>query len=323
LVNPDKVEIVIIAYNSYELTLNCIASIYDTAKELNFDITVVDNASTDDTIKEVGNKYPQVRIVKNERNLGYAAAINKGVRSSNSDYFIITNNDVIFLPEAIEKLISHLKKNKRNGIVGPQQQFQDGQWEYSYGDLPGISLGLKNIFFISSLNRYLQERKWEKSKIKTLPKKVAYVDGAVMAIRREAFEDTGGFDADYFFYTEEADFCHRLKKKGWAVMFLPDASVIHIRGGSSSIMGLDEEKVSSFINSKYIFCRKHKNKPVTYIYSFLEIFHNYLMIFIWNFIYLLTAKKAKQKADAKRKYYRVIAKHWAIEFRKYRYRIDN
>ena len=299
------------------MTLDCIESIINTTNGLDVGITVVDNASKDDTVVEVINKFPSVKIISNETNLGYAGAVNAGAKDSNSEFIIVSNNDVIYHEGAIEKLITYLKENSDTAVAGPQQMYPDGSWEYCYGRLPGIILGLKNLFLITSIQQNWQRLRWKKKNAGMKPRNTQYVDGAVMAIRKEVFDSLNGFDEDYFFYTEEADFCKRVKDNGLKVKFVPEAIVTHFRGGSSARMGYDEIKVEVFIKSKFIYCDKHFSPLRTRIYASLEIVHNYSMILMWKLINLFFTKGKKQYIQSKIKVYKVLAKTWKNVIEKY------
>ncbi len=317
MTNKRDIELIVISYNSCQMTLDCIESVINTTEGLDVGITVVDNASTDDTIVEVIKRFPKVKIVSNESNLGYAAAVNAGAKANNSEYLIISNNDVIYLGGSIEKLVNYLRENPGTAVTGPQQMYLDGCWEYSHGRLPGIVLGLKNLFLITSIQQNWQRLKWKKKNAGMKPKNTQYIDGAVMAIRKDVFDSLNGFDEDYFFYTEEADFCKRVRDKGLKVKFIPDAVVTHIRGGSSARMGYDERKVQAFIKSKFIYCDKHFSSVRTRIYASLEIVHNYSMILMWKLINLFFTKGKKPYIQSKINVYKVIAKTWKNVFAKY------
>jgi hypothetical protein len=292
------------------MTLGCIESIHNTTEGLDIGITVVDNASTDDTITEISKKYSSVKIISKKENLGYAGAVNAGAKNSDAEFLIVSNNDVIYHENSIEKLITYLINNSDTAVAGPQQMYPDGSWEYCYGRLPGIILGLKNLFLITSIQQSGQRMKWKKKNSGMKPKQVGYIDGAVMATKKAVFDKLNGFNEDYFFYTEEADFCKRVSDSGYKIKFIPDSVVTHIRGGSSARMGFDENKVREFIKSKFIYCGKHFSTVRTWIYATLEIVHNYSMILFWKLINLFSGKGKKQFIKSKIFVYRVLAKTW-------------
>lgn len=288
--------------------MRCIESVIDVSGEQEPGIIVVDNASEDDTAEFIRSRFPNVNLIVNRENLGYAAAVNIGVRASQADCVIVSNSDVEFFPGSISTLAGYFYKNEDIGCAGPQQVYPDGSWQYSYGDIPGFRVGFKELFFVGALKRGIRKLFWKKLPIDRYPKEVDYIDGAVMAIRREAFDDMQGFDEDYFFYTEEADFCYRLKKKGWYVLFQPKALVMHVRGGSTSTMDISEKNVRMFIDSKILFCRKHCSPFHKRFYILLEYIHTYLKKSAWKVIYAMNRKNPK--ALKKFKSFALLNKIW-------------
>lgn len=142
---------------------------------------------------------------------------------------------------------------------------------------PSVKMALLDFFFVSYISNFLKKINWKLNIVKKDLKEVEYVDGAIMAINRKAFEEINGFDEDYFFYTEEADFCFRLKKNGWKILFNPLSEVIHERGGSTSKMGLDTKNIQLFLNSKILFCQKHLKPIETKLFIILERFHHLIL----------------------------------------------
>lgn len=280
----------IISYNCAELTLQCIQSALEACNLIEEDILVVDNASSDGSVDIIRKGYPYVEIITNERNLGYAAAVNVAFQNSGNGNLIISNSDVIFHPGSIPLLLGLLDQYPDVGVAGPQQVYPDGSWEYSYGDVPGIKVAIKDILLISSFQRFLRKTLWKKCVIDKRTKIVPYIDGAVMAVNRRAFKDIAGFDEDYFFYTEEADFCFRLKQSNWRVVFNPNVRITHIRGGSASKFGLDEKNSKLFVESKILFVKKHSSRSKLKLFIILEYLHSMIMLMLWSVIKILCPK---------------------------------
>lgn len=310
----EKIQIVIITYNCAQLTLNSIKSIYDTCKGIGFEVFVVDNASIDNTLERIQKEYPAVKIIKNEQNYGYSKAANIGVKHTNEEIIIVADSDIEYLPNAIEIMYYYLKNNTNTGIVGAQQQYPNGKWQYCYGEVPSEKLGWKNLLMISTFNNVLRRLFWNIYRIDRNPKEVGYVDGGVKAIRRKAFDEVNGFDEDYFLYTEEADFCLKLHRKNWKVIFNPKANVIHFRGGSTSKMGINENSARLFIEGKVKLCKKHFSIAEAKKYIKLELVNSKMMLAFWaiynNSIGLLLGKSYKQNA------FSVYIKFWKEELNK-------
>jgi GT2 family glycosyltransferase len=300
----DVLDIIIISYNCREYTTRCIDSIYENKGELDVRVFVVDNASTDDTVEFLRLAYPDVRIYSNNTNDGYAKAVNAGAKISESDVFIVTNADVLFHKETLKQLERTYKsENAKNliGAAGVQQVFPNGSWEFSYGDFPGIKCGFKKLLLIYSIVNQAKRVLWKNGIPLKKSRIVPYLDGAMLAINRKAFNSVNGFDEDYFFYSEEADFCYKLKKKGWQVLFVPEATIMHVRGASSNNNLPNEKYAGLLIDSKILFCRKHLSGFTTKSYIFLEALHS-------GILYLLVKIPIKLGIDKER------FKHKDMEF---------
>lgn len=279
-----NIDFVLISYNTAELTYDCIKSIYDTTDYIDFEIILVDNNSTDNTIDLIKKSFPKVNIIQNKSNFGYAKAVNIGVSHSNSDLFIVSNTDVLFLKNTLSELLNHLNENV--GLFAPQQIYPNGKWQRSHGDYPGIIFGLKDLFFITSINRiikpYLYKFGITKNKIKNVP----YCDGAVLLISRKAYDEVNGFDEDYFFFTEEIDFCYKINERNWKVQLNTFSEVIHYRGFSRK-KNVNLNSIKLLYTTKILFAEKHLSNIETFFYVIFELgyYYNLKIIFlIINFL---------------------------------------
>jgi len=264
--------------------LECIRSLFDTDKDCFNDIIIVDNASSDGSVEAIRNQFPELKKIVNDKNLGYAKAVNIGVKESKSEFVIISNSDVVFKRNSVRNLITCLNNNQKVGAVGPQQLYPDGSYQYSYGDLPGVKLGIKKLLLINHLQDYFNRRNWINRNVKV--KQVPYIDGAVMGINRQAFDEINGFDEDYFFYTEEADFCYKLKMNGWQIVCFPESVVTHFRGMTDKSNGLNEDRLKLMISSKIKFCKKHLSFQKAKFYIISEIVYSLNMTALWYLIHL-------------------------------------
>jgi len=264
------VSIIIISYNTSRLTINCIRSIQKTYP--NGEIVVVDNRSPDDTVRQIQQDFPSIRVVVTPENKSYSNAVNIGMNATTSEYSIVCNADVEFFEDSIERLVGYLQTHPRVGVCSPQQQYPDGSWQYSFGTLPSISESIKDMLLLYGVIDTLKRVFYPRYKSWDCPRKVGYCDGAVLAIRREAFVGVGGFDEEFSFYAEEADFCYRLRKAGWGVYFQPRATVMHIRGASSGAeMNMSEKAIQKLIASKLQYVRKHSTSTNVNIFRSFEI----------------------------------------------------
>ncbi|GFN23664.1 hypothetical protein TAMC210_19810 [Thermanaeromonas sp. C210] len=202
--------------------------------------------------------------------------------------------------------------------MGPQQVFPDGKWQRSYGDIPGPLSSIKNILGITSSKHLLKALTWPWFRWDRKPREVGYIDGAVMAIRREAFEAVGGFDEDFFFYGEDVDFCMRLRKAGWKVVFLPEAKVIHVRGGSSTKVCPDDRFLKLQVQSNMLFLRKHYPEWKIHLTLILQLIYCKLRKFTSYLLSFLPSKKAHEFFKVRERVFETLSILWAEQLRQFK-----
>ena len=245
--------IIIVNWNTRGPLLNCLASIFQHAGGLTFEAIVVDNGSRDGSVEAVKERYPRVRIIPNFSNLGFARANNQAITSSSGRYCLLLNSDAELTAGALEGMVAFMEKNPRAGIAVAKLLNKDGSMQNSFDNIPTLSTELLN----KSLLRTIFPGKYpsKKSPIQT-PLEVESVIGASMLIRREALDEVGLLDEDYFLFLEETDLCFRLHKAGWKVFYLPQVQVYHLQGESKAI---DPGRAwIEYYRSLYIFFRKNR-----------------------------------------------------------------
>lgn len=258
---------IIVNWNTRELLLDCIRSIYTTVTGISYHISVVDNGSGDDSIKAVHEQFPQVFVIENLENRGFAAAVNQALEKNitNSTYSVLLNTDTLLQNDAIPVLYSFMERHKDTGIVGAQLQKADGARQHSYDNHPTLATELFN----KSLLRWLFPEKYPSKKLQAIhPVEVESVIGACMMVRNTAIEDVGKLDEEYFFFLEETDWCYRMQKAGWKVYHVPDARVVHL-GGQSKKRAPWQSQVE-YCRSLYTFFRKNRS---TFSYIMLRTFY--------------------------------------------------
>lgn len=202
--------------------------------EKRYEIIVVDNASSDGSVKFVKDNYPEVTVISNDRNIGFAAANNKAIKRSNSKYMILMNSDCRVFKRSLDNLVEFMEKNPKAGIAGPKMINTDGTIQLSCRRFPSAfdaaaHTVLTNIF---PHNPFSRKYKLADTK-KDSPFEVDWVSGSCMIVRRKALDESGFLDENYFMYVEDLDICHRMWKKNWKVFYCPHAEVMHHIGGSS------------------------------------------------------------------------------------------
>ncbi|MBN1788209.1 MAG: glycosyltransferase family 2 protein [Sedimentisphaerales bacterium] len=230
------VSIIIVSWNARKYLIDCLNSLVETSCKYTSEIIVVDNASTDGSAEAVASRFPQVILIENEDNFGFARANNIGIRQSHGRYVCLINSDVVVLPGCVERLIEYMDKNPSVGMTGPQILNPDRTLQVSCRCFPSIwnnlcqALGLNYIF---PKSRFFSEpfmTYWAHDTIR----KVDAVGGAFWIVSRQALDEVGLLDEDFFIYAEDVDWCKRFNDKDYDVMFFPEAQAIHF-GGKSSI----------------------------------------------------------------------------------------
>jgi len=231
------VSIIIINYKSAKLVLDCIDSIYQQTRQYQFEIILVDNDSNDNCKDLVLAKYAAVRWLQTGYNAGFARANNAGIKVADGEHILLLNADTIILDNAIDKSISLLKKYPGAAGCGVQLLNPDGTTQISGAHfIKGGLNALLPLPYLGSLVRYLGYK--FKSTVPSVQDvqqdtEVDWVVGAFMMVKAETLKKSGLMDEDFFMYSEEIEWCARLRKEGKLVLFAAP-KVIHLKGGTSS-----------------------------------------------------------------------------------------
>lgn len=248
------VSIVILNWNTRDLLLQCLEAVFATKEAVDCEIVVVDNASSDDSVSTVQARFPQVRILQNKENAGFARGNNIGVANCTGKYALILNTDAFLQPGALAELVRVAESDPQMGVVGAYLLNPDGTFQASHTLFPTL---WREFLILSGLGRFLFGRHYPSAGPSDAlgPQKVDYVEGACLLTSVEAYRTIGGFDEAYFMYSEEVDLCFRMHQKGWNVWYAPGARVVHLGGASSQ--GRKPEREGDLYRSRVRFFRKH------------------------------------------------------------------
>lgn len=254
------VSVIIVNYNTEQLLNQCIQSILDNTKGICYEIIVVDNASTDNSVSAVKRLYPDVKVIQNEVNSGFGAANNLGIRKSSGEYIFLLNSDTYLLHNSIKVFFDFMTNpiNSNVGVCGGELLNEDGKKAISYGNFPTI----KEVFFSLGFS-YVFKRFFDRHiasavvNYTEVSKEVDFISGADMFIRRSTLDVTGLFDTEFFLYCEEAELSFRIKENGYKSVILPSSKIIHLEGGSQTINS--EQNFAKFkivMKSRILFFKK-------------------------------------------------------------------
>jgi N-acetylglucosaminyl-diphospho-decaprenol L-rhamnosyltransferase len=232
--NVIDLAVIIVSYNTRELTLQAIASARKATAGLDARLVVADNGA-DGTAEAVRAADRDVAVLVNADNPGYGAAVNRAAAAQRSAYVCAMNADVVLEPESLVTLRRFLEANPRCGLAGPALAYPDGAPQASAKRFPTLGLALGEVLGIHAVaprNRWVR-RFYYADRDLTRDARVDTVSGAVMLVRAAAFDEVGGFDEGFRMYFEETDLCRRLHDRGHAVAFCPAARAIHQHGAST------------------------------------------------------------------------------------------
>jgi GT2 family glycosyltransferase len=195
---------------------------------------VVDNASKDGTVGFVKKNHPEVILISNDRNIGFAAANNKAIERSDSKYIILMNSDCRVFKKSLDNLTVFMEKNPKIGISGPKIINTDGTIQLSCRRFPSAFDAAAHTILTNVFPQNPFSRKYKLADIeKDRAFEVDWVSGSCMIVRRKALKDTGLLDENYFMYVEDLDICYRMWQRDWKVCYCPYAEIMHHIGGSS------------------------------------------------------------------------------------------
>ncbi len=227
-----RISIVVPTRDTCALTLQCLRAVL-AANLDDAEIIVVDDGSRDGTAEQIRREIPDVRVLVSPTSLGFTASANRGLAEASGDLLLLLNSDTEVAPDAPAKLAAALASDPRLGVCGPQLVFDDGSPQWSSGTEPDLVWYFALASGIATLAQSTGLRRTAKPGAAGLLA-VAWLRGAALMIRREAWREVGPFDARYRFYCQDLDFCLSLARAGWGVALVPAATVVHHQGATIS-----------------------------------------------------------------------------------------
>lgn len=242
------ISIILVSYNTKDLTRDCLKSVYEKTQDLDYEIYVVDNASSDGSQQMIKEEFPDVKLIESHENLGFGRANNIAIKQSNAKYCFLLNTDTVLVNNAVKILFDFMEKpeNYDIGACGGQLYNADMTLQDSIGEFDTLeklrskALGLdfnRTIFRYKHIFKTKVKHEIEKQEDKTYlfsyDYEPDYIIGADLMLRKSAIEQCGAFDERFFMFGEEAELCFRLKKNGFKIKFVPESQIIHFGGASA------------------------------------------------------------------------------------------
>lgn len=279
----------IVTRRSRDELLACLTSFFEQTKEMDTQVVVVDNDSQDGTVDAIRLKFPAVKLILNNENLGFSRAVNQGLKLLDARYYLLLNPDTVILEDSMQTIIQFMDETPDAGICIPKILNRDGSLQYQCRrgearpwEVFSYFLGLARLFpndqrFTGYLLNHLDNDKINEVKA---------VSGSCMLIRRDVVDQIGYLDERYFAYQEDTDYCIQARQAGWKVFYVPTAQVVHYggRGGSgvNPYFG-----VYQWHRSYYLYYRKNLAKdypfwfhPLYYLVMLVKMMFNLMVVLL-------------------------------------------
>jgi GT2 family glycosyltransferase len=283
--------IVIVSWNTKEFVRQCLGSLRQSCKRIRTEIVVVDNASADGTPEMVEQEFPEVKLIRNLVNAGFAKGNNVGLRMATGRYIALINSDVTVPPACLQAMCEYMDQNDSVGMLGPTMLTPSGKVGASCMRRPTLGIWLVHALGLSSLIRCasLHMENFRPAR----PQEVDVLNGWFWLVRKQALDSVGLLDEQYFMYGEDIDWCHRFWKNGWRIVYLPGAAAVHFGGGSSARAPARFYVEMQRANMQY--WKRYHNTISQAAYTAIVAFHQALRVTGYGVLYAINPS---QRAEA-------------------------
>jgi hypothetical protein len=229
-----NLSVIIVSFNTRDLLRNCIKSVYETVRNVDFEIIVVDNGSNDGSPGMIEAEFKYAKLIRNSENMGFAKANNQAMRIANGRYILLLNSDTILKDRAIETLVMFMEEHPEGAAVGPKVLNVNGTLQSKGGSFPSILWSLMILFRVTkylseeTLLRLFPRYYWKEN----IPKSVDAVNGCCFLIRKDVVNKIGSFSEDFIMYGEEDEWCYRAKQNNYEIFYVSDANIVHLNESS-------------------------------------------------------------------------------------------
>lgn len=294
--------IIIVNWNTREYLDRCLQSVLGELGGLGNEIFVVDNASDDGSVEMIQTQYPQVRLIANEGNPGFARANNMAIRESKGRYILLLNPDTEMKAGALAALLEFMERTPGAGAAGARLLNADGTLQTSAYPEPTIGRELWRLFHLDTIRPYANYpmHAWDLKQ----PRQVDVLMGACVLLPRKALDTAGLFDEQFFMYSEEVDLCLRLRRAGWQLYWVPQAEVIHY--GGQSTQQAAEEMFLCLYRGKIMYFRKHHPEAAVRVYKGILLLASLSRLALTPLAYLESPAKREQHLKLSKNYRRLI-----------------
>lgn len=294
--------IVIVSWNTKDITRACLESVYGQTRGIAYEVIVVDNASEDGSVEMIRAQFPQVTLIANDANVGFAAANNIGFRHCRARFILLLNSDTIVLDEALQNTVAYAERHPEAGVVSCRILNSDGSIQPNCSMYPSL---LNALLFVLGLYRVFPQSRFFGRADMTWwdyggERDVEVIKGCFMLVRADALSMVGDMDERFFMYSEEVDWCYRFARAGWKLRYFPGADTIHLGGASAARLGGKRALIKDRSSIRYM--RKHWSKPA--------LLAGYLMMLLF-YVSRLPAVIVLSLLTRSEKYSKIVDNHWS------------
>lgn len=268
---PD-LSVIVVNWNARELLRRCLASIQEQTQGITYEILVVDNASSDCSADMVATHFPDVGLIRNAENVGFAKANNQAISHARGRYILLLNPDTVVLDNALEQMVTFAEGEPQIGSLGCKILAPDGNIDFRCARrFPSL---LTEFFSRTRLSKRFPHNPlfgrfmmgdWDHNS----SREVECLVGACMMVRREVIDQVGPLDEDFFMYGEDMEWCHRIKKGGWQVFYYSEPQILHV--GACSTAQNSAEMGVEYLQSMALFFRKYRGPGYALAYRILVL----------------------------------------------------
>lgn len=282
------VSIIIVNWNVRELLANCLRSIEQYNSLFNYEVIIIDNHSSDNSVQFLRKNFPFVKIIENKENYGFARANNQGIIEAIGRYILLLNPDTFWIDNSLECIIAFMDKNCKVGVLGPKLLNKDRE-TIQYWGARRLPSALDTFFEYSKLSSLFPRNKllnrqlignWDHKD----SREVQCLSGACLFIRRETIQEVGLLDEQYPLYKEDTDWCHRVHLTKWKMYYLSDVQLVHI-GSQSSLQNRGPATIKG-IQGTYRYYSKFYGLGTILSIWFLILITSIFKIFAWTLIFI-------------------------------------
>jgi len=287
--NKLELSIVLVCWNNKEYLSPCLESLYQSDLASQFDVIVVDNGSTDGSQEMLREKYPDVKIIQNDHNVGLGKASNQGIEATTGEFILLLNNDTIVNKAALDSMVDLMRTQSEAGAVGCKLLNGDGSFQSGYG---GFSTLLEEFLIAIQVG----ERIWPGYPLQgdsDTIRAVGWMSSACLLVRRKTLDQIGLLDESYFIYGDETDLQYRMKKADWKAYYIPDATIIHFGGRSMNRW----KRRRMVYRGKMLFYKKNYGVVQTAVLRISLAILTFIKLLLWGILWLFPNRRERAKLE--------------------------